>query len=357
MNRLLTALAGLILIGCEQAPPPPRQPRPALVVIAGDRFDAAPTVLIGEIKPRYESAQGFRINGKIVRRFVEIGSLVSKGQVLAQLDNQDTELSAKASQARVQAAKADQALALAELDRLEKLYQRKFISRQAIDIKEAKYQSAAALVEQTVAEAAVSINQSAYTELRAERDGVVTEIRAEPGQVVAAGETIARIAVPGSMEVEVSVPESRMRSIEAILTADVRLWAEPNRTYQGKIREIAPAADSVTRTFQIRIALAEEPSNHLRLGMTAAVIFKEYGHRDFLLPLPAVSEYAGNTVVWVVSPETDRVFPRIVQTGMYREDGVVVTQGLQEGDKVVAAGVHTLLPGQTVRPQVIQQNP
>ncbi|MCK9605400.1 MAG: efflux RND transporter periplasmic adaptor subunit [Methylomonas sp.] len=357
MNRLLLVLAGLFLIGCEQAPPPPSQPRPALVVNAGDRFAAAPTILIGEIKSRYESAQGFRIDGKIIQRYVEVGTTVSKGQVLAKLDNRDTGLTVKASEARVQAAKADQALARAELDRLEKLYLRKFISSQAVDIQKAKYQSAVALVKQTVAEAAVSTNQSAYTDLRAERDGVVIEIHAEPGQVVAAGETIARIAVPDSMEVEVSVPESRMQSIEKNLTAEVRLWAEPTHIYQGKIREIAPAADSVTRTFQIRIALTEDASNQLRLGMTAAVIFKDHNHHDFLLPLPAVSQYEGNTVVWVVNPETDQVFPRIVQTGMYREDGVVITKGLQDGDKVVVAGVHTLLSGQKVRPQIAQQNP
>lgn len=357
MNKLLLALAVMFLIGCEQAPPAPPQPRPALVVTVGDRFAATPTILIGEIKSRYESEQGFRIDGKIVQRYVEIGANVSKGQLLAKLDNRDTGLSAKASEARVQAAKADLALAQAELDRLKTLYQRKFISRQAVDIQEAKYQSAAALVRQTLAEAAVSTNQSAYTDLRAERDGVVTDIHAEPGQVVAAGEIIARIAVPESMEVEVSVPESRMRPIERNLAAEVRLWADPTQTYQGKIREIAPAADSVTRTFQIRIALSNPPPNQMRLGMTAAVIFNDHDRRDFLLPLPAVSQYDGKTVVWIVDPNSDQVFPRPVQTGIFREDGVVITEGLQIGDQVVVAGVHTLLSGQKVRPQFVQQNP
>lgn len=357
MNKLLLALAVMFLIGCEQPPPAPPQPRPALVVTVGDRFAASPTILIGEIKPRYESGQGFRIDGKIVQRYVEIGSNVGKGQLLARLDNRDTGLSAKASEARVQAAKADLALAQAELDRLNKLYQRKFISRQAVDIQEAKYQSAAALVRQTQAEAAVSTNQSAYTDLKAERDGVVTDIHAEPGQVVAAGEIIARIAVPESMEVEVFVPESRMQPIEPNLAAEVRLWADPTRIYQGKIREIAPAADSVTRTFQIRIALSNPPPNQMRLGMTAAVIFNDHDRRDFLLPLPAVSQYDGKTVAWIVDPDSGQVFPRPVQTGIFREDGVVITEGLQIGDQVVVAGVHTLLSGQKVRPQLVQQNP
>lgn len=356
MNKLLLALAVMFLIGCEQAPPAPPQPRPALVVTVGDRFAASPTILIGEIKSRYESGQGFRIDGKIEQRYVEIGTNVTKGQLLARLDKRDTGLSAKASLARVQAAKADLALAQAELDRLNKLYQRKFISRQAVDIQQAKYQSAAALVKQTAAEAAVSANQSAYTELKAERDGVITDIHAEPGQVVAAGEIIARIAVPESMEVEVSVPESRMQPIVPNLAAEVRLWADPTRIYQGRVREIAPAADSVTRTFQIRIALSNPPPIQMRLGMTAAVIFNNPDRRDFLLPLPAVSDYEGKTVVWIVNPETGQVFPKAVQTGIFREDGVVITEGLQIGDQVVVAGVHTLLSGQKVRPQLVQDN-
>lgn len=357
MNRLFLVLTGMFLIGCEPAPPLPPQPRPALVVTVGDRSAAAPTVLIGEIKSRYETAQGFRTNGKIVKRYVDVGAKVSTGQILAKLDNRDAGLSATAAQAQVQAARADQALARAELDRLQKLYQRNFISHQAVDIQEAKYKAAVAVVNQTQAQAAVSTNQSAYTELRAERDGVITDIRAEPGQVVEAGETIARIAVPDSMEVEVSVPESRMQGIELNKPADVRLWADPSRIYSGTIREIAPAADTVTRTFQIRIALLRDASNQLRLGMTAAVIFKTQDKRDFLLPLSAVGQNSDDTVVWVVNPENDQVYPKTVQIGMYREDGVVIAQGLQEGENVVVAGVHTLLPGQKVRPQFIQQNP
>lgn len=356
MKIFLLIISGLFLFGCEQTQPPQSPPRPALVVTVGEKTTASPTILIGEIRSRYETAQGFRISGKIIKRYVDVGAVVKKGQILAKLDNQDTGLTAKAAQAQVQSAQADLVLARAELDRLQQLYQRKFISKQAIDIQDAKLKSAIALVKQTQAQASVSDNQFAYTDLRAEREGVVTEIHAEPGQVVAAGETVVRIAKPEDREVSIAVPESRMQGIEINLPAEVRLWAEPTRLYQGKVREVAPAADSVTRTFQIRVALPDA-DNNVRLGMTAGVRFYNKDSQELLLPLPAVTQYAGETVVWVVNPENGQVESRAVQTGMFREDGVIITHGLQTGEQVVVAGVHTLVPGQVVRPVQAQLNP
>jgi RND family efflux transporter MFP subunit len=272
----------------------------------GDRTQASPTILIGEVRSRYESAQGFRIAGKIIKRYVDIGNRVTKNQLIAKLDNQDTGLTTKAAQAQVLAAEADLALAKAELARHQQLYQRNFISKQALEIQEAKQQSAAALVKQSRAQAAVSNNQSIYTDLLAEQDGVITEIRAEPGQVVAAGEVITRIAALDTLEVAIDIPESRMQGIAIDTPAEIRLWADPSRQYQGKVREVAAAADSVTRTFQVRVAL----------------------------------------------PATDDQ----VRLGMFREDGVIITEGIQTGEQVVSAGVQTLVPGQIVRPITMQSS-
>jgi len=354
MKSFLPVLIGLTLTACEQTVPSVALPRPALVMTVGNQIADAPLVLVGEIRSRFESQQGFRINGKVIRRYVDVGDKVAKGQILVKLDNQDTGLSARAAEAQVKAAEADLALAKAELQRHQQLYQRKFVSSQALEFQEAKYKSAAALVKQSKAEAAVLANQTGYTELLAERQGVVTEIHAEPGQVVAAGEIIAHIAVPETMEVQVAVPESRMQGIEINKVAEVRLWANPNQAYVGKIREIAPAADTSTRTFQVRIALPADAKNTLLLGMTASVRFQALENQAFLLPLPAVRQYEGKSTVWLVNPDNDQVYPHTVQTGVYREDGVIVTEGLKMGDLVVVAGAHTLVPGQPVRPQPVK---
>ncbi|MGZ4957796.1 MAG: efflux RND transporter periplasmic adaptor subunit [Methylomonas sp.] len=356
MNRLFILFAMPLLAACDQPKPTPQPPRPALVMTVGTHTAAAPTILVGEVHSRFESAQGFRINGKIIERRADVGNSVKKGQLLARLDKIDTDLSAQAADAEVRAAEAELALAQAELERYRQLYTRKFVSSQALDTQEARFKSATARVKQARAQAAVTGNQARYTDLLAERDGVLTEIRAEPGQVVAAGEVIASIAVPGNKEVTIAVPESMMTGIEVGTPAEVRLWADPAKVYEGKVREVAPAADSVTRTFQVRVALPQA-DDKVRLGMTAGVRFYHQDSLDVLLPTPAVTRRDGQNIVWTVDPKNGQVAPRAVQTGAFREDGVIVTQGLQNGDQVVVAGVQTLVPGQVVRPVPVESRP
>jgi RND family efflux transporter MFP subunit len=338
-----------LLQACSKPAEPPPLPRPALVVTAGEDGTGDGMALVGEIRPRYESAQGFRIGGKIVERRVEVGTVVRKGQLLARLDAADTGLSAQAAEADVRSAEADNALASAELERQRQLYEKKFISKSALDIREAQYKTSLARVEQAKAQAAVSGNQSRYTALLAERDGVVTEIHAEPGQVVSSGEVIARVAELKQMEVVVAVPESRMQGVKVGAPALVRLWASNEKDYPAKVREIAPAADTATRTFQVRVAIAQ-PDAAVRLGMTAGVKFGTMENAALLLPIAALTQRDGKNVVWVVDRKTNKVQPRAVETGPYREDGVLITKGVSAGELVVAAGEHTLIPGQTVRP-------
>lgn len=338
-----------LLLACNKPVEPPPPPRPALVVTAGASGTATSMALVGEVRPRYESAQGFRIAGKIVERRVEIGSFVHKGQVLARLDGADTGLTAQAAQADVSAAEADYALAEAELDRQRQLYLKKFISKSALDIHEAQFKSAAAKLQQTRSQSAVSGNQSRYTALTADREGVVLDIHAEPGQVVQAGEVVARVADPKELEVVVAVPESRMAGVKVGEAARVRLWASREKLYQAKIREVAPAADTATRTFQVKVSIvgADEA---VKLGMTAGVVFSGEETTDLLLPTTAVTQFEGKTVVWVVDQKTHKVSPRPVETGAFREDGVLIAEGLIAGEQVVVVGVHTLVPNQEVLP-------
>lgn len=348
MRRWLGWMA-LVLAACDHPPPPAPPPRPALVVTVGAGANQAPTVLVGEVRSRYESAQGFRVPGKIIERKVEVGSAVKKGQVLARLDASDADLSLLAARAEVSAAETEHALAKAELERQRQLFLRKFISAAALDTYEARFKATAAAVDQAKAKAAVTGNQSAYTALTADRDGVVMEIHAEPGQVVAAGDPVVRIAVPGELEAQVAVPESRMQGVVAGAPAEVRLWASQQALYQGRVREIAPAADSATRTFQVRVAIPQADSA-VRLGMTAGIQFLHPQGGGLLVPGAAVSQLDGHPTVWVVDPKTHQVQPQPVEVGEFREDGALILGGLQAGQQIVVAGVHALTPGQPVRP-------
>jgi multidrug efflux system membrane fusion protein len=350
MRHFSLALAFTLLAACQKPAEPPPPPRPALVIKAGANASDVAMALIGEVRPRYESAQGFRIAGKIISRNVEIGSMVKRGQVLARLDASDTGLNAEAAQADVRVAEADLALAQAELDRQRQLYAQKFISASALDNREAQFKSANARAQQVRAQAAVSGNQSRYATLSADRDGVVTDIHAEPGQVVQAGEVIARIADPRQLEVVIAVPESRMTGVKQGEKAEVRMWANRDKTYEARVREIAPAADAATRTFQVKVSILDA-DQAVRLGMTAGVSLADEIGDALLLPTSAVTQRDGKPVIWLVDPKNNSVQPHPVTIAQFREDGVLVTGGLDAGELVVVAGVHTLIPGQVVAPR------
>jgi len=353
MNNRLLALALLtILAGCDKPVPSAQPPRPVLVMVAGAKAVDNSMALVGEVRPRYESSQGFRIDGKIIERKVDVGMPVKKGQVIARLDAADAHLSAAAALADVHAAEADHALAVAEVMRQRQLFAKKFISASALDIREAELKKSSARLAQVKAQANVSDNQTQYANLTADRDGVVTMIHAEPGQVIEAGEVVTKIADTKETEVLVSVPESRMAEVRLNAAVTIRMWADRQKLYTGVIREIAPAADSATRVFNVRVTISDADES-VKLGMTAGVKFNQANEQqaaEFLIPTSALTEINGKKMVWVI--DVDKAQPREVVAGLFREDGVLISDGLQAGDKVVIAGVHTLIKNQQVKPVI-----
>lgn len=351
MKKIMSFIAlAACLSACEKPAEPPLPLRPALVVIVGESAASDAMVLVGEVKSRFESNQGFRIKGKIIERKVDVGSLVKKGQILARLDASDTNLSVAAAQADVRAAEANYALAKAEVERQRQLVNKKFISQSALDKYEAELKTADARVNQAKAQAAVSGNQSRYTALIADRDGVITQIHAEPGQVVDAGEMVAQIADTRQIEVLVAVPESRVAGLKVGDSVTIKLWADREKTYNGKVREIAPAASSATRAFDVRIAFTDA-DEAVKLGMTAGVRFAQAEADEIMIPSTALTQINGKNAVWVIDKD-GLANPREVTAGQYTENGVMITSGLQAGEMVAIAGVHTLLKGQKVQPKI-----
>ena len=349
---LLPSVIIILLSACDKPVQPPPAPRPALVMVVGKTASNSAIVLVGEVKSRYESNQGFRIAGKIIERKVDVGALVKKGQLLARLDAADTNLGASAAVADVRVAEANRALAKSEVERQRQLLNKKFISQSALDKFEAELKTADARVNQAKAQAAVSGNQSRYAALVADRDGVVTQIRAEPGQVVEAGEMIAQVVDTAQIEVLVAVPESRVAKIKLGDVAMLKLWADREKTYHGKVREIAPAANSATRAFDVRVAFSDADAA-VKLGMTAGVRFEGDEPANMIIPTGALTQIAGKTSVWVIDKK-GVANPREVTAGQYTEDGVIISNGLQRGEMIAIAGVHTLIKGQQVQPKLAQ---
>jgi len=349
---LRVCLFGLFLTACQKPAEPPPPPRPALVTIVGKTAASNDMVLVGEVKSRYESNQGFRIKGKIIERKVDVGSFVKKGQVMARLDASDSNLNVAAASADVQAAEANYELAKADVERHRTLFNKKFISQAALDMREAELKTSAAKLQQVKAQAAVSGNQSRYTALVADRDGVVTQIKAEPGQVVDAGEMVAQIVDIKQIEVLVAVPESRMANLKVGDNVTIKLWADREKTYAGKVREIAPAASSTTRAFDVRVAIIDV-DEAVKLGMTAGVQFTQNEPDVIIIPTRALTQINGKDAVWVID-KNGIANPREVTAGQYTENGVLITSGLKMGEIVAIAGVHILIKGQKVQPQLLE---
>lgn len=354
---LLSFVVLILLAGCDKPPQPAQPPRPALVMVVGATATVNAMALVGEVRPRYESSQGFRISGKVIERKVDVGANVKKGQAIARLDAADTNLSAAAALADVRAAEASYALALAEVERQRQLFAKKFISASALDIREAELKTSGARLAQVKAQANVSGNQTHYTNLTADRDGVVTMVHAEPGQVVAAGETVVKIADIKDIDVLVAVPESRMAEVKLNSAVTVKMWANQQKAYAGVVREIAPAADSATRAFNVRVSV-KDADEAVKLGMTAGVKFSQQAiaqgtQQDaaLLIPTSALTELNGKKAVWVIDAD-NKAQPREVVTGPFREDGILISSGLQAGEKIAIAGVHTLIKNQLVTPIV-----
>ncbi|MDH5245202.1 MAG: efflux RND transporter periplasmic adaptor subunit [Betaproteobacteria bacterium] len=349
-RALALALPLAALAGCgkpESAPEPVRPVQLAQVTLGAMAETAG---FAGEVKPRHETDLAFRIGGKIVARNADVGARVKKGQVLARLDPADVALQAEAAKAAAAAAEAEYTYAKAEFERYQSLFAQKFVSGSALDQKRNAFNASRARLDQAKAQLAVAQNQSAYATLVAPEDGVITTVSAEAGQVVAAGLPVMKLAREDEREVAISVPENRIDELARAKAIGVALAASPQKIYPARVREISPSVDPVTRTFAVRVAVLV-PDAALQWGMTATVGLVAAGPADAaLLPLTSLYRQDDRPAVWIYDPATRKVELRLVKIGQYREDGIVVTSGLADGEWVVTAGVHKLRPGQTVRP-------
>lgn len=343
------AVAALLLAACKAPETPPEPPRAVHVVRVEPGNGTISANYTGDVRARYETALGFRVGGKITGREVEIGDAVKAGQVLMRLDPGDQRLGVKAAADAVAAAEASHTQAGADFKRFGDLYRQGFVSAAEFDRRRTTLEVAAAQLAQARAQLALTRNQSDYTTLKAGADGIVTAILAEVGQVVGAGQAVARVARPGHMDVAVSIPENRLGEVRKGLAVRVNLWAAPERFYEGRVREVSPVADPVTRTYLAKVTLLDAGGD-IQLGMTANVFLEGAEPSSTVrLPSTALFQKGSSPAVWVVDPATSQVSLRAVKVGRFAEDHITIVEGLQPGDTVVRAGVQKLFANEKVR--------
>jgi multidrug efflux system membrane fusion protein len=348
--RLAAAVAvGAALSACGKEQEHAAEVRPVTTVQVAPANGEHEVRYTGDVRARYETALGFRVPGKIVVREVEVGSSVKRGQLLARLDPSDFRLNIEAARSQLAAAQADFLQAKDDLARYRNLHEQKFVSAAEFDRRQNTYNVAKARLEQAQAQLGVTQNQSAYTTLRADHDGIITAIAAEVGQVVSAGQEVMRLARLEEKEVVISVPESRLGELDAAREVTITLWAQPDVKFAGRIREISPSADPVTRTYTVKATLLQ-PSAEVQLGMTANVLLGTESAQPIIrLPLTALYQQGERPAVWIIDPKTSAVVLTPVEVARYTQEAVEISSGLKAGDLVVRAGVHKLTAGQKVR--------
>ena len=354
-NARLWLAAGALawaLGGCSAPAEPEATARPVLVVHPDAAGDAGAWTFPGEIRAREESALAFQVGGQLLRRHVDTGAHVTRGQILAEIEPNDLRLQQQSAQAQVAAAEAEYTRARTDRDRYAALVDQQLVSRSQMDAQDAAYRAAQSQLRAARAQADVAGNQAGYTRLRAPRDGVIASREAEAGQVVAAGQAIFMLAGDAGREVAIALPESRIAAFTVGQSAQIELWNRPGERIAGTIREISAAADPQARTYATRVALDADAVDGVELGQSARVtIAAESADDGLLVPLAAIQPGPeGGKAVWVVDPATGTLQSIPVETGAYGARMVQVRSGLSPDALVVAAGGHLLRAGQRVTP-------
>jgi len=349
-GRVAILGAAALIAGCKgEAAVKEETVRPVKVAIVEAAAQARTLAYSGVVRPRIESALGFRVPGKIVARPVNVGDRLEVDQAIARLDETDLKLAESAARAAVASARSRRDVARDNLERAKVLLPKAIISQAAYDTRRNELDAAEAALDTTEAQLRQAGNAVGYATLKADKAGIVTAVMGEPGQVVNAGQVVVSLAESGETEIAVAVPEQDAGHLAIGQAAKVTLWAGPRVSIDGRIREIAGQADPASRTYAVRIAIATPPQT-MRLGMTASVVLAiDETATRMVVPLSALTESDRDTVAFVVDRTSKLVRKTAVTIAGIAEDGARIAGGLQVGDMVVTAGVQFLRDGMRVR--------
>jgi RND family efflux transporter MFP subunit len=341
-------VAGTMLAACG-GPKPPNDPRAAPPLVEVATASAAGNSqwnFTGVVSARIQSDLGFRVAGKVTERLVDAGQAVRKGQPLMRIDPTDFVNALTAQQGTLAAARAKAIQTAADEARYRDLVSAGAVSASVYDQIKAAADAAKAQQEAAEAQVRVSKNEAGYAVLVADADGVVVQTLAEPGQVVAPGQIVARLARSGPREAAVSLPETVRPAIGATATASLFGAAG---AYPARLRQLSDAADPQTRTFDARFVL-EGAAADAPLGSTVTIALPDPNPGTALqVPISAIYDAGQGPGVWLLDNRTSEVSWRQIQLAAIGDETAAVKSGLGPGDRFVALGAHLLHQGEVVR--------
>jgi RND family efflux transporter MFP subunit len=343
------ATAAILLVGCQpetkvEAP----EVRPVRTVTVMKRDVGETVTYTGRIEAEIETRLSFRIGGRMVERAVSTGDRVEPGQIVAKLEPQNELNALRSAQAAVTAAQAQFTEAQNNYERQKFLLARDVASRVQYERAEQTRDTAQAQLDSAQAQLKIAQDQVGDTELKADAGGTVIGTAAEPGEVVQAGQLIARVAPKSGRDAVFDVPGQLLRSAPSDPKVKVSLTDDPAVTTIGRVRQVAPQADPVTRTFEVKVGLTDPP-DAMRLGATVIGTLQLDSSPTIEVPASGLTEFDRKPAVWVVDPSSLTVSLRNVEVLRHDPATVAISNGLEPGEVVVTAGVQALHPGQKVR--------
>jgi RND family efflux transporter MFP subunit len=367
MPLAAAALALVSIAGCHRGPAASAPPAYVVALpVHPDQGSAGGGAIRYpvEVAARYSNPMSFRVPGKLVERKVRIGDTVKKGESVARLDPVDAEKQAASARAALDAAEHRLVFAKQQLDRDSAQAQQNLIAANQLEQTQDSFSVAQAGREQAQAQWIVAHNNLEYNTLVADHDGVITSENADTGQVVSAGQAVYGLAWSGDIDVTLDAAASDLGRIAVGQGASVTFPALPGRDFAARVREITPAADPQSRTYRVKLTLAQ-PGQVVRLGMTGDATLSPVTvsgggapETSFTLPATAIFHQGSSPAVWVVSAGNSALELRAVTVRSYSDHSTLVTSGLKDGETVVLAGVHTVYAGErvaTVRPLFDEQ--
>lgn len=350
----LTMIAALALVACQEKASPPAPIRPIMSLrVATD--EASQQSFVGTVEARDKADLSFQVLGRLMTRNVDVGDLVRAGDLVATIDATTLDLAVRSAEAALGNRRAERENAAATVARVEALQASGTAAESSLDDARAASDAADAAVRQAEADLAKARDTLGYAELRAGFDGVITATGAEPGQTVAAGQSVVTIAKPDPRDAVIDMPDWLAGALTPDSPFVIALQIAPDRVINGRLREVAPEADAVTRTRRIKIALSE-PTSLFRLGSTVEVRAAHQASPAITLPEAAILAKEDKSFVWIVAIDEASRAPRRegsvtlrqVTTAAAGDGRIRVLSGLSAGERVAVAGVHSLDEGQKV---------
>ncbi len=346
---VLLLLSGVLLLsGCgDKEQKQSVAPRPVRFIVAPPPVSGIPFIRTGEIRAHDEIMLGFRVEGRLLSRTVDVGDRVQAGQVVATVESDTSQNQLRSARADLDSAHAAERMAALNLQRMKQLIPQGAIARVQYDTAQSDWQAAVSRRQSSEAALKDAQDNLSWTRLTAPRSGVITSVSASPGQVLGTGQTVVTLAVSSERDAVFDLSDPQIITRNAGVPFTLSLLSDPSVHTTGHLRDISPQADPLTRTWRVRFTL-DTPPDAMALGASVQGEMEQAGKLAMALPAAALTRLGEKPAVFIVDRATLRLQLRSVAIARFTRTAIFIADGVSPGDMVVTAGVSKLRQGEKV---------